>query len=176
MGQVRVSSTIAAAPERVWAVLIDPSRFSEWQASTVQVIDAGVMLDQVGASYTVISRLRSRTPPSGGHGRPSNPSLWRKRMVPATLRTTNLLRGHWRVTRLTAGRLLELTGTAPGGAHAVVTQTLESSGDGTQYTIEMSYDLPAGFLGAVADRMFVERVLERDMEESSENLSRLLAS
>lgn len=174
MGQVRVTATIGARPEQVWLILVDPSRFSEWQASTDRIVGGDERLDQVGASYTVISRLRSRTALTGAPSQSATGSLWRTRMVPATLRTTNWLRGQWRVTRLVPGHLLELTGTAPGGAHGVLIQTLESSPAGTDYTIEMAYELPAGFLGAMADRMFVERVLERDFRDSAQNLSRML--
>jgi uncharacterized protein YndB with AHSA1/START domain len=167
---------IPARPEQVWVVLVDPSRFSEWQASTDRVVGGDERLDRVGASYTVISRLRSRTALTGAASRSAPASLWRTRMIPATLRTTNWLRGQWRVTRLVPDHLLELTGTAPGGAHGVLTQTLESLEAGTEYTIDMSYELPAGFLGAMADRVFVERVLERDFRDSAQNLSRMLAT
>lgn len=175
MGQVRITTTVAAPPEAVWALLVDPSRFSEWQASTAQVLGGDERLDRLGASYTVVSRLRSRSAaPTAAPNRSADSSLWRTRMMPPTLRTTNWLQGKWRVTRVIPHRLLELTGTAPGGARGVLTQLVEASGSGTAYTIELVYELPVGFLGAIADRMFVERVLQRDFQDSGENLNRLL--
>jgi uncharacterized membrane protein len=46
---------------------------------------------------------------------------------------------------------------------------LEPKGTGTDLTMELTYELPAGFLGAVLDKVFVERAIERDLRFSAEN-------
>jgi uncharacterized membrane protein len=36
-------------------------------------------------------------------------------------------------------------------------------------SIEVDYELPGGFVGGVADKLFVERAIERDIKHSLEN-------
>ena len=48
--------------------------------------------------------------------------------------------------------------------------TIEPSGGGTRAAVEVDYQLPAGFLGEVANRLFIERSVERDVRHTLENL------
>jgi uncharacterized membrane protein len=140
MPEVRDEFRIEASPDRVWAVAIDASRIPEWQTNVVEVRDVTGRLDQLGTRYTTVNRIA---------GRP--------------------LEGEWEVTKAEPNRLLELTGKAPGGGRAVNTVTFTPSEGRTDVTVELEYELPGGFLGQFANRLFVERALQRDVRHSSEN-------
>ena len=42
-------------------------------------------------------------------------------------------------------------------------------GTGTEVVLEVDYELPAGIFGKVADKLFIERAVERDLRHSIEN-------
>ncbi|HSL77522.1 MAG TPA: SRPBCC family protein, partial [Candidatus Limnocylindrales bacterium] len=67
-------------------------------------------------------------------------------------------------------KLLEFTASSPAGGSATSTTTIEPAGGGTDFTIEVDYELPGGFVGGMADKLFVERAIERDVKHSFENL------
>jgi uncharacterized protein YndB with AHSA1/START domain len=140
MGHVRQTGHIDTSPDKAFAIAIDAARIPEWNSSVVQVKDISGSMDQVGSSYVSVLKLG---------GRP--------------------LEGRWEVSRVEAPRLLELTGTAPGGGRATATNRFESAGGGTDVTIEIDYELPGGFFGGMADKLFVERAIERDAKHSVEN-------
>ncbi len=54
---------------------------------------------------------------------------------------------------------MELKGVAPGGGSASLIMTIVPAGGGTDIVTEMGYELPGGFVGAIADRIFVERAI-----------------
>jgi hypothetical protein len=138
---------VNAAPERIWAIAVDPNRLPEWQTTVVEVRDATGPLDQVGASYTALYRIAGGT-----------------------------LEGRWEVTRADAPRYQELTGTAPGGGRATSRVWLEPAGGATEARVEIEYELPGGFLGQFASRLFVESALERDLRLSNEKIKAIAES
>jgi uncharacterized membrane protein len=140
MGHVRQMSHVDAPPDKVFALTIDATRDPEWNSSVVEVKDVTGLLDRVGASYVAILKLGGRR-----------------------------LETRWEVSKVERPRLLELAATAPGGGHATSTTTFEPAGGGTDMTIEVDYELPGGFVGGVADKLFVERAIERDIKHSIEN-------
>jgi uncharacterized membrane protein len=142
MGHVQKTGHIDAPPDKAFALAIDAERIPEWNSSVVEVTDITGSLDQVGASYVSVLKLG---------GRP--------------------LESRWEVSRAEQPRLLELTGTAPGGGKATATNRFEPAGAGTDVTIEVDYELPGGFVGGVANKLFVERAIERDVKHSVENFT-----
>ena len=140
MGHVRQTGHIDASPDRAFAIATDAARIPEWNSSVVEVKDISGSLDQVGSSYVSVLKLA---------GRP--------------------LEARFEASRVEAPRLLEFTGTAPGGGRATATNRFESAGGGTDVTIEIDYELPGGFFGGIADKLFVERAIERDVKHSMEN-------
>lgn len=140
MGHVLQTGHIDAPPEKAFALAIDAARIPEWNSSVVEVKDISGSMDQVGSSYVSVLKLG---------GRP--------------------LEGRWEVSRVERPRLLEYTGTAPGGGRASANNRFEASDSGTDITIEIEYDLPGGFIGGIADKLFVERAIERDVKHSVEN-------
>lgn len=144
MPEVRHEFRIDAPTDRVWAVAIDANRIAEWQTNIVEIRDVTGRLDHVGARYTAVNKLA---------GRP--------------------LEAEWEVTQAEPNRLLELTGKAPGGGRAMSRIRLLPSDGATDMKVELDYELPGGFLGQFANRLFVERALQRDIRHSSENFKAL---
>ena len=140
MGHVRHMGHVDAPPDKVFALTIDATRDPEWNSSVVEVKDATGMLDTVGASYTAMLKLGGRR-----------------------------LETHWEVTKVERQRLIEQTASSPAGGSATSTTTFEPAGGGTDLTIEVEYELPGGFVGGMADKLFVERAIERDVKHSFEN-------
>jgi uncharacterized protein YndB with AHSA1/START domain len=140
MGHIRQSSHIDASREKAFALAIDAKRVPEWNASVVETSDVTGPLDRVGASYTTVLKLGGRR-----------------------------LEGQWEVSRVEQPGLLEITGTAPGGGRATAINRFESAGTGTDFSLELDYELPGGFVGGLADKLFVERAIERDAKHSLEN-------
>jgi Polyketide cyclase / dehydrase and lipid transport. len=68
---------------------------------------------------------------------------------------------------------MEVAGTTPGGGKARYTVRNEAAGNGTDGTFEMEYELPGGLIGDLANKLFMERALERQMRHSNENLKAL---
>ncbi|SDX35579.1 Uncharacterized conserved protein YndB, AHSA1/START domain [Arthrobacter sp. cf158] len=62
MATYRVSTLVAAPPERVFAVWTDLDRFPEWIGGVTHVTDRVGSMDQAGSSYTVwFGRMASPT-------------------------------------------------------------------------------------------------------------------
>jgi len=140
MGSIRQTSHIDAPPEKVFALAIDAKRIPEWNASVVETKDVTGSLDRVGASYTAVLKLGGRR-----------------------------LESRWEVSRVEQPGLFETTGTAPGGGRVTALNRFEPAGTGTDSSLELDYDLPGGFFGGIADKLFVERAIERDAKHSAEN-------
>jgi hypothetical protein len=141
MGHVRQKTHIDVPPESVHAFVIDASRIAEWNSSVVEVRDVTGKLDTVGTSYTAILKLGGRQ-----------------------------LETRWEVTRVEGQRLAEFVASSAAGGRATSTTTLEPAGGGADLTIEVDYELPGGFVGGMADKLFVERAIERDIRHSMENV------
>jgi uncharacterized membrane protein len=140
MGHVRQMGHVDAPPDKAFGMAVDATRIPEWNASVIETKDISGSLDRVGASYTTVLKLGGRR-----------------------------LEGRWEVSKVEKPRLLELTGTAPGGGQATSINRFEPASTGTDVTIEVDYELPGGFVGGMADKLFVERAIERDVKHSVEN-------
>lgn len=139
MGAVKDTYRVDAPPERVFAFGLMAERFPEWNTSLIEVKDISGPLDRVGATYTALMRVG---------GRP--------------------LETRWEVVRCERPLDFELKGTTPGGWAKQITR-LEPVGSGTEVFLELQYELPGGFLGQFADKLFVERAIERDVKHSSDS-------
>jgi carbon monoxide dehydrogenase subunit G len=127
-----------------WDLGADASRVPEWQEGVLEVKDITGKLDQVGAGYSTVLRIMGRR-----------------------------LEGRFEVSKVDKPRLVELSGTAPGGGRAKSTVWLEPAGGGTDLTVEIDYELPGGLISDVADKVFMERAVERQIRHSNENFKAL---
>jgi uncharacterized membrane protein len=145
MGHVKRSITVEAPVELCWAIGTDPARWREYLEGATEIKDVTGTPDQVGASFTAPYRIAGRE-----------------------------LEVHWTVTRVDKPRSIELTGTTDRGGHALTTTRMEPLAGGTQVEVELDYELPGGFAGGVADRLFIERAMDRQIRHSNENFKALV--
>ena len=144
MGHLQEQIHVDAPIEAVWDLVTDTQRLVEWQSGLVEVKDSTGKLDRVGAGYSPVFRFAGRK-----------------------------LEGHFEVSRIEKPNLLEFKGTSPGGGKATQTLKLDRAGAGTDVSFEMDYELPGGFFGGIADKLFMERQIERDIKHSNANLKAL---
>ena len=144
MGHLREQFHVDAPAEAVWDLVTDTQRLVEWQSGLVEVKDSTGKLDRVGAAFSPVFRFAGRK-----------------------------LEGHFEVSRIEKPNLLEFKGTSPGGGKATQTLKLDRAGAGTDVSFEMDYELPGGFFGGIADKLFMERQIERDIKHSNANLKAL---
>ena len=84
------------------------------------------------------------------------------------------MEGWGEVVEVDPPRLLKIAGTGLEGGTVSTTYRFTPVGDGTDYEFESEYQLPAGFLGQIADKLFVEKAVERDLRHSLENFKALV--
>lgn len=144
MAHVREKIHVDAPVEVCWDIGSDPNRITEWQEGVLEVKDVTGKLDRVGAGYTGVLRIAGRK-----------------------------IESRWEVSRVDKPRMVELTGSAPGGGMAKSTLLLEPAGGGTDLMYEIDYELPGGVIGNLADKLYMERATERLIRHSNENFKAL---
>ena len=101
MGHVRQMGHVDASADQAFALSIDAKRIPEWNSSVSETKDVSGPLDKVGASYVAILKL-------GG----------------------SRLESRWEVSKVEKPRLLEFTGSAPGGGRATAITRIEPTPGG----------------------------------------------
>jgi uncharacterized protein YndB with AHSA1/START domain len=114
---------IEAPPERVFELLLDPSRLKEWVTASRGVSDAP---DQLRPGSEFRQRLR--------FGGASFDVIWK-------------------VVELDPPRLATWEGRGPAGSQASVRYELAEDSNGTRFRYRNEYRLPGGKLGAAAGRV-----------------------
>ena len=71
-------------------------------------------------------------------------------------------------------RLMKTVGRRSDGTEVTITYRATPSGTGTDLQVEMDYELPAGILAKIADRLFIERAIDRDVRHSLENFQAIV--
>ena len=148
MPEVKASIEIAAPPEKVWAIVMDPERLGEW--------------------VTIHRKL----------GKISDRPLKRGSTLEQTLciRGVNL-KVSWTVDCLDDGHSTEWEGKGPARSKARTKYVLESDGDGgTRFDYENDFRAPFGPLGAAASKALVGGVPEREAQRSLDALKQLAES
>jgi uncharacterized membrane protein len=145
MGHIRISAHCEAPIEQVFELALDVKRIPEWDPFFHEIKNISGPPGQVGTSFDTVMKVL---------GRP--------------------IEGHMQVTEVERPRLVTLVGVAPGGGKLTWTTRFTPAGTGTDSENEVDYELPAGFLGEMADKLFAERAIERDMKHSTENFKALV--
>jgi uncharacterized membrane protein len=145
MGQVKHTYRTEAPPDRVFELGLQVERIPEWYHSIIEVKDISGPLDRIGSAYTQLTKIAGR---------------------PLEIR--------WEVVKVEKPTYFEAKGTAPSGGSGTYIAKNEPFGKGTEVTLELQYELPGGFLGQFADKLFVERAIERDMVHAAENFKALV--
>lgn len=148
MGHLSGTLRLDAPPERVWQFLADASLRPRWEIGVIAVEEVTGPLDQLGATWTEVRKLNGIT-----------------------------MREHFRVTEVEPQRLLQFSGTSAGGGRTTIRERLVANEDGgTLKSFEADYTLPGGPLGALIDRLFLHRKLERDSHRVNQQIRAIVDS
>lgn len=146
MSRVVATIDLAAPPEDVWAIVMDPHRLGDWVTIHRKLsrlsdgpLAEGSTLDQVLAI----------------HGTP--------------------FKVHWTVAEFDAPALAVWEGRGPARSRARTVYRLEPAGrSGTRFGYENEFEAPLGPLGAVAGKVLVGGISEREAHASLRRLKALL--
>ena len=123
MTLVETELEIAAPRERVFGLLLDPTRLDEWVTASRGVSDVPDEL------------------------RPGSEFRQRLRLGGASFEVS------WKVVELESPRLATWEGRGPAGAHSSVRYELSEDGSGTRFRYRNEYRLPGGKVGDLAGRV-----------------------
>ena len=134
-----VSSTvvIAAPPEAVWRVVMDPQRLAEW--------------------VTIHRALRAVTPGPPREGSEMEQVLH--------LRGADL-RVHWRLVECREPTLARWEGHGPARSQALIEYRLSAVAEGTRFDYHNEFQPPFGAVGALASRTVMGHAPQREADRS----------
>jgi carbon monoxide dehydrogenase subunit G len=142
--KVERSIEIAAPPERVYDVVMDPARLEDWVTIHHHLEDAPNGPLKRGSKLTQYLRLAGKK-----------------------------FKVRWTVVENDPCIRVVWEGRGPVASHARVEYEFEGNGDGTTFSYLNEYDLPGGALGRVAGRA-VSRVTQKELEGSLQRLKSLV--
>jgi carbon monoxide dehydrogenase subunit G len=146
MTNVTSEVELAAPPDEVWEIVMDPHRLGEWVTTHVGLGDDTPSTLGEGATFT--QKLKVGGP---------------------TFEVT------WKVVEADRPRRVEWSGDGPAGSSARVVYELEPAGDdATKFHYENQFELPGGPLGRLAGRTVGASRAKREAERTLANLKRLI--
>jgi carbon monoxide dehydrogenase subunit G len=143
---VKVERTvkIAAPPERVYEVVMDPGRLEDWVTIHHHLEDAPDGRLMKGSKLTQCLKIAGKK-----------------------------FNVRWRVVENDPCIRVVWEGRGPVASHARVVYAFEGNSDGTSFSYLNEYDLPGGALGRIAGRA-VSRMTQKELEGSLQRLKRLV--
>ena len=135
---------IAAPPERVYDVVMDPARLEDWVTIHHHLEDAPNGRLRKGSKMTQYLKLAGKR-----------------------------FKVRWTVVENDPCVRVVWEGRGPVASRARVVYELEGNGDGTTFSYLNEYDLPGGALGRIATRA-VSRVTQKELEGSLQRLKSLV--
>jgi uncharacterized protein YndB with AHSA1/START domain len=144
MSEVETTIDIAASPEEVWALAMDPERLADW--------------------VTIHRRLDDHSDGRLRTGYEMEQTL--------CLRGVNF-KVKWELVRCEEPFHAEWHGRGPARSHAETEYRLAPTGDGTRFAYRNEFRAPLGPLGAVASRAVVGGLPRREADASLERLKAL---
>jgi carbon monoxide dehydrogenase subunit G len=135
---------IAASPQEVYDVVMDPARLEEWVTIHHHLEDAPNGRLRKGSKMTQSLKLAGKK-----------------------------FNVRWTVVENDPCVRVVWEGRGPVASHARVVYELEKNGDGTKFSYLNEYDLPGGALGRIAGRA-VARVTQKELEGSLQRLKSLV--
>ena len=145
MSVVRSSIVIAAAPETVWAVVMDPRRFAEWVSIHRDVRGISEGPPREGARMEQVLHLRGAD-----------------------------IRVRWLLVKCTAPLYARWEGRGPARSIAHIEYRLAVAGAGTRFDYQNRFDAPLGAIGALASRTVMGQVPQREADRSLAALRTLI--
>jgi uncharacterized protein YndB with AHSA1/START domain len=147
MTRVHCAIEIAAPPVRVWEVVMDPRRLADWVTIHRSVSDVPARLTR-GSSFEQTLNLR------GAH-----------------------LHVAWTVVDVDQPRRAVWEGQGPAHSRATIVYALRPDGEsGTIFDYTNEFRPPGGALGAVAGRVLVGGLSQREAQRSLQRLKQLIES
>jgi carbon monoxide dehydrogenase subunit G len=144
---VHAEIQIAAPPEKVWEVVLDPQRLGEWVTIHRRVNNADSGPPREGMKMEQTLCLRGAT-----------------------------FKVKWELAECQSPRRAVWEGRGPMHSHAHTAYVLEASDGGTRFMYENDFKAPGGPLGAAASRVLVGGLPEREAKASLQKLKALLES
>jgi uncharacterized protein YndB with AHSA1/START domain len=146
MSTVSATIDLDCPPEKVWKLIMDPSRYRDWVTIHRKLGD--VDNGPVRQGFQVEQRLALRG-------------------APFTV--------HWTLTKCDAPNLGTWEGKGPAGSYARVTHRLQPNGDGgTHFEYENEFEAPGGAMGRLASRVLVGGMPKREADKSLKALKALV--
>lgn len=145
MSEVRAAIDIAADPETVYDLMLDPGRLHEWVTI-----------------HRKVDRADSGEPREGFE---MDQTL--------CLRHANF-KVHWTLTEADRPRGATWEGKGPAGSYARTSYRLTPHGNGTHFEYENEFKAPGGFIGKAASAVLVGGVPQREANRSLQRLKALL--
>lgn len=147
MSLVHCAIEIGAPPARVWEVVMDPGRLADWVTIHRRVARVPERLER-GSTFEQTLNLR------GAH-----------------------LHVLWTVVDVDPPRRAVWEGHGPAHSRASIVYELHDDGEnGTRFDYTNEFKPPGGALGAVAGRVLVGGLSQREAQRSLERLKRLIES
>jgi uncharacterized protein YndB with AHSA1/START domain len=147
MSTVTASIALAAPPEQVWEIVMDPRRLADWVSIHRRLVRADRGPARVGFEMDQQIFLRGVS-----------------------------LEVHWKLVECDPSHLAVWNGRGPARSHAQTTYTLHGAADGgTRFDYRNEFRAPLGPVGALASRALVGGMPEREANRTLEQLRDLLA-
>lgn len=137
-------TVVACPPDRVFAVLSNVERLTEFSDMTVAI--------------------------RKGPGRPVRPGDQFEQAVKVLGIEFDT---EWEVTEVEPDTLIRIEGRSKSNGRASLTHHLAPEGTGTRVTFDVDYDPPLGILGEIADKLVFERHHEKEAEQILARLKEL---
>jgi carbon monoxide dehydrogenase subunit G len=142
--KVERSIEIAASPEAVYDVVMDPQRLADWVTVHDELVHAPDGILEEGDELAQKLKVAGQA-----------------------------FKVSWTVAKAELGRDVEWEGRGPMGTKARVSYDLEPRGDGTCFNYINEYDFPGGPLGKLGAKAF-ERTAGKEADRTLEKLKGLL--
>lgn len=144
---VRETILLDAPRERVWELIMDPTRLEDWVSAHASV--KGAEPGPVGEGASFKQKLKLAGTP---------------------------FKVEWTVVEADAPRLARWTGAGPAGSQATVVYRLEDEDGKTRFSYENEFSLPGGAVGKVAGGALAAAPGGREARRSLQKLKKLLES
>ncbi len=145
MTHLSMTAHYDAPIERVFELGIAFERYPEWNVTYTEVKEVVGPPDKVGTRIHSVMHFLGRT-----------------------------MEGWGEIVEIERPRLLKIEGSSTDGGKLTFLYRLTPVSAGTDFAIEADYELPAGVFGQIADKLFVEKAVERDLRHSIENFKALV--
>lgn len=145
MAVLQITEHFDAPPERVWQLGSDFKRYPEWNVNYIEIKEVTGPVDRVGTRIHATQRILGRDIDSWGE-----------------------------IVEVEPLKLVKISGSSAEGGHMTLTYRFTPKAGGADVETTLDYHLPMGIFGKLADKLFLERTVERDVRHSYENFKALI--